>query len=185
MPSGSKQHKYLYKKKINGKWRYWYKETKKDLDELVNEGKNKLQRLLDRLTKSGLHERKTVEYGTLYDFRSEANNRNPNAVLQGPSKTIRGLAISERAKGLGRTKNRGEVLKEANHTMPLARKLVYRSVKNDKRPTEMTTDINFQGDPQWFDRRYYGRNKGYAETETLSEHNKKINRIKKQNSKKK
>lgn len=56
MQYGSKQHKYLYKKKVNGKWRYWYKETKKDLDELVNEGKNKLQRLLDRLTKSGLHE---------------------------------------------------------------------------------------------------------------------------------
>jgi hypothetical protein len=68
MPSGSKQHKYLYKKKINGKWRYWYKETKKDLDELVNEGKNKLQRLLDRLTKSGLHERYTVESENLVNF---------------------------------------------------------------------------------------------------------------------
>lgn len=61
MPSGNKQHKYLYKKKINGKWRYWYKETKKDLEDLVKEGKDKIKDYLDILMKRGLHERYDVE----------------------------------------------------------------------------------------------------------------------------
>lgn len=66
----AKQHKYIYKKYVNGKWRYWYKDTKSSLEDLINKGKEKLEELLkslgnnwDKITKQGLHAEEIVMYG--------------------------------------------------------------------------------------------------------------------------
>lgn len=71
----AKQHKYIYKKLINGKWRYWYKDTKKDLNDRVKDGKDKVSDFLsnlsskwDKLTGQGLHEKYKVETQTLLNF---------------------------------------------------------------------------------------------------------------------